>query len=133
MEEGEYMTRDNLNRMNRRQLGTAGEAAAERYLQGLGMRLLARNWRCRSGEIDLIFLDGELVVFVEVRTRTSARTFGTAAESIDARKQRQVMATSQVYLMQQRLMDRQVRFDVVSAEAEGDGTILHLDHIRSAF
>ncbi|AEI44358.1 YraN family protein [Paenibacillus mucilaginosus] len=132
MEKGERMTGGG-GRLNRRQLGAAGEAAAERYLRGQGMRPLARNWRCRSGEIDLILMDGELVVFVEVRTRTSNRSFGTAAESVDARKQRQVAATSQVFLMQQRLLDRQVRFDVISVEAQGDGAILSLDHIRSAF
>jgi putative endonuclease len=119
--------------LTRKQLGAAGEQHAEAFLKKQGYTILARNWRCRSGEIDIIALEGELVVFVEVRTRTSSARFGTPEESIDARKQHQVIATSQVYLHQNQLHDHQVRFDTISVYADQHGALKHLDHIRCAF
>ena len=66
--------------------GRSAEALALRHLCDQGLRLLTRNWSCRSGELDLVMLDGDTVVFVEVRYRRYA-AWGGALESIDARKQ----------------------------------------------
>lgn len=66
-------------------LGRAGEAVAARMLQGDGMQVLAQNWRCAAGEIDIVAVDGECIVAVEVKTRRTTR-FGHPFDAIDARK-----------------------------------------------
>ena len=119
-------------RLSKKQLGAHGESAAAAYLRQQGYIVLDRNWRCRSGEIDIVAADGELLVFVEVRTRSSTG-FGTPAESVDYRKQRQVMETAQVYLMHKKEHERQIRFDVVSVMSDTMGNVSAIDHIRSAF
>lgn len=130
MEEGRRLTD---SRLKRKELGAVGEAAAEQRLKEQGFRLLARNWRCRTGEIDIIALDGEILVFVEVRTRSGRRAFGTPLESVNVRKQRQIYETSQVYLHQERQHGRQVRYDVLAVQTDPTGALLHIEHIRNAF
>ncbi|MCM3273080.1 YraN family protein [Paenibacillus elgii] len=120
-------------RLSRKELGALGEAAAADHLLGQGLKLRARNWRCRTGEIDLIAEDREILVFIEVRTRSAGGTFGTPQESVNARKQRQVMETAQVYMHMQRLQDKQVRFDVISIQTDPTGAVRELEHIRNAF
>jgi putative endonuclease len=119
---------------NRRTIGMAGEDAAEAYLRSEGYTLLHRNWRCRSGEIDIVARKDETIVFVEVRTRTSEGRFGTAAESVDMRKQLQVRSTAQVYLQSHKLYGTSVRFDVIALTLTREtGGIKELKHITSAF
>ncbi len=77
--------------------GAQAELAASRYLQKHGLQLIAQNYRCRFGEIDLIMQDGETLVFAEVRLRNN-KNFGGAASSIDTRKQRKLICTAQHYL-----------------------------------
>jgi len=77
--------------------GAQAEQQALRYLEGHGLKLVARNYRSRFGEIDLVMRDGAALVFVEVRLRTHA-AFGGAAASIDARKQQRIIRTAQQYL-----------------------------------
>lgn len=119
--------------MSRRQLGQLGEEAAGRYLAGRGCRILARNWRCASGELDLIVLDGETLVFVEVRTRRDSLRMGTPEESVDLRKRRQIMATASVYIHLTGQHHRQARFDVVAVQTADDGAVTRLDHFPDAF
>ncbi len=94
--------------------GDAAEERAARFLERHGVRILARKYRTRLGEIDLIAKDGEVLVFVEVRMRSSAR-WGGAVESIDGRKRRRIEAAARHYLMR---LGREpaCRFDVVSLE-----------------
>ncbi len=77
--------------------GRAAEDYALAMLQKAGLRLLERNFRCRFGEIDLIMREGSVLVFVEVRHRSSAR-FGSAAESVTPRKLQRLLAAARVYL-----------------------------------
>lgn len=92
--------------------GQTAEAHAERYLASQGLKRVARNWRCRFGEIDLIMRDGDTLVFVEVRMRSHA-DFGGAAASVDAGKQRKLLAAAKLYLSA--LPDLPpCRFDVVA-------------------
>jgi putative endonuclease len=122
------------NRLTRKELGARGEQLAAEHLQQNGFRIVARNWRCRSGELDLIAENEEVLLFVEVRSRTNTGTFGTAQESIDVRKMRQVRETAQVYLhMKQREEGVPVRFDVICATYHLDGSLISLDHIANAF
>ena len=96
----------------RQLLGAEGERAAEKFLRRQRYTIVQRNYRCRSGEVDLIALDRSTVVFLEVKTRTQPG-FGSPFEAVDARKQRQIQRAAQQYLTENRLQDRDARFDVV--------------------
>ncbi len=98
-------------------LGGWGEQCASDYLQRQGFRILAQNFRCRFGEIDLIAEDSEYLVFVEVKTRRSTR-FGTPAQAVTPAKQRKLTLTAQSWL-QEHPTQRQPRFDVVEIYARG--------------
>lgn len=117
----------------RRLTGQLGEQAAASYLERQGFRILERNWRCRSGEIDLIAFDDETLVFVEVRSRTNPTRFGTAVEAVDYRKIKQVRDVAAVYLKLNAAYGRQMRFDVVAVTFQTDGNIAELKHIQGAF
>ncbi len=95
--------------------GAQFEALAAAWCQAQGWRILARNVRCRRGEIDLIALDGATLVFVEVRQRRSSR-FGTAIETVDARKRRRIALTAQYWLVGagRAHAHRAMRFDVLT-------------------
>jgi putative endonuclease len=96
------------------QLGHRAEERAEEYLRERGLRIVARNYRTRMGEIDLIATEGDALVFVEVRLRSSER-FGGAAASVDERKQRRVVAAARHYLSTLRV-EPPCRFDVVTLD-----------------
>ncbi len=107
---------------SRRELGKAGEDLALSHLLSLGYTLLERNYRGRRGEIDLVLRDGETVVFVEVKRRTSG-AFGLPEEAVDGRKQRRIAAVAAGYLARHGLADRPCRFDVVAVQG---GEVRHL-------
>jgi putative endonuclease len=94
--------------------GERGEEAAARYLEEHGLRIVARNFRTRMGEIDLVAQDGDVLVFVEVRLREDAR-FGGAAASVGPAKQRRLAAAARLYLARLGREPR-CRFDVVAVE-----------------
>ena len=111
--------------------GAAGEALAARHLEQQGLRIVARNVHLRHAELDLIAQDGGALVFVEVRLRSSAR-FGSAAESVDARKQRRIVRAATELLARGGLPRfSRVRFDVVAIDA----TVIPplVTHFRDAF
>ena len=81
----------------RKATGARGEALAAAYLRGLGYTIVATNWRCRRGEIDIIARDEATLVFVEVRTRSSGQA-GSAEESVTPAKQRRLAELAQTYL-----------------------------------
>ncbi len=115
----------------RKLFGDAGERAAVRYLKASGLKVLARQSRDRIGEIDVIALDGECIVFVEVKTRrTDAR--GRPAEAVTAVKQRQLTRAALAWLKRRQLLDRPTRFDVVAILWAENGQPV-IEHIRSAF
>ena len=106
--------------------GARAEELCAQLLQGAGLRVLARNWRCRHGEIDLIAEDGGTLVFAEVRMRSSA-SFGGAAESITAAKRSRLLAAARLYLSRRR--EAPARFDVFLI----DGATARVQWIRDAF
>jgi len=114
----------------RRQLGDAGEEAAAELLRKGGYRIVARNYRCRRGEVDLIAERGELLVFVEVRTRATA-AFGAPEETVGFRKRRRVVAAARDYLARRRGSERGARFDVVAVVDSPAGP--RLTHFENAF
>ncbi|NCA68537.1 MAG: YraN family protein [Sphingobacteriia bacterium] len=113
-------------RVSTRALGTAKEQLAESFLCRQGLRLVARNHRCRMGEIDLIMRDGATLVFIEVRYRHSER-FGTAAATVDHRKQRRLTAAANHYLLGHPTL-LPCRFDVVAISGED-----RIEWIKHAF
>jgi putative endonuclease len=97
----------------RKQLGTYGERLVEkRYIQA-GYILLDRNFRCRFGEIDLIFQKGDHLYFVEVRTKSSF-AYGTAEESVNWRKQSTIHKVSQYYMLQKKINTPHIHYDLVA-------------------
>jgi len=95
-------------------LGTGAEREAERFLERHGLAIVARNYRTRFGEIDLVARDGATLVFVEVRLRSSER-FGGGAESIGEHKRRRIVAAARQYLARVR-PEPPCRFDVVTLD-----------------
>lgn len=108
----------------RHALGRRGEDAAAEFLRRGGMDVLARNVRTAFGEIDLVAMDGGVVVFVEVKTRRGAG----ALEAVDARKQKRLSRLALVFLARAGWLDRAARFDVVAVGADGACT-----HVANAF
>lgn len=98
-----------------RALGRWGEALAAEWLERQGCVLVAANWRCRFGEIDLIVRDGDFLCFVEVKLRKN-KNYGQAGEFVDLRKQRKLTTTAQLYLSWHPTQ-LQPRFDVVEIYA----------------
>lgn len=111
-------------------VGALGEQLAVDYLQGLGLRVLARNWRCRYGELDVVVADDavQAVVFVEVKTRTTDR-FGGVAEAVTPVKVRRLRRLAGLWLSQQDARWESVRLDVVTVRI-GQGRSPELTHIE---
>lgn len=108
-----------------RRLGDAFEERARRQLESAGLRLLAHNFSTRFGELDLVMLDGNTLVFVEVRYRHSGR-FGSALESVTARKRERLVRAANGFLAAHpRHADRSCRFDVVSFDGAADTAAGH--------
>jgi putative endonuclease len=114
----------------RRELGRRGELMAEAFLRDRAYTIVARNYRCRAGEIDLVALDGRVLVFVEVRSRRGARV-GTPLESVDGRKQAQVARVAQHFLAARGWHERDARFDVVGIRFDAEPPAV--EHVRGAF
>ena len=107
-------------------LGQSAESRAEAFLKARGLKLVARNWRCRFGEIDLVMQDGATLVFIEVRLR-SRNDFGGAAASVTPAKQKKLLGTARQYLATLKTLPP-CRFDVVALS--GDAAP---EWIRNAF
>ena len=118
--------------MDRRSLGQFGEEQAARYLRRHGYAIIARNYNCRFGEIDLIARKRKYVVFVEVKLRKDDR-FAQAAEFVTRSKQERILATASLWLSQNET-NLQPRFDVVEVYApQGAEGPLQIRHLEDAF
>lgn len=116
----------------RRELGRAGEAAARAYLEQRGLVILAENFTCAAGEIDLIGREGETLVFVEVKTRRSL-AFGPPQLAVHRKKQQQIARAAQWYLAARRLHAVACRFDVLAVTFPGADGLPQIDWLRDAF
>jgi len=114
---------------DRRGLGLAGEERAARHLTDRGLDVVLRNWRCRMGELDLVALDGSVLVIVEVRQRRRADYGGAAASITHAKRRRIIRATRHLLMRRPDLARLPARFDVVAL----DGPDGRIDWIRAAF
>jgi len=110
--------------------GKAGELAARRFLENKGYDILETNWRFHRAEVDLIAKDGKILVFVEVKTRSSD-AFGKPEAFVDARKQRFLAEAASAY-MELTGHDWEIRFDIVSVLVNPGGEAL-LEHFEDAF
>jgi len=111
-------------------LGRRGERAAEKYLRRNGYRIVARNFRAAGAEIDLVAIDGDTLVFVEVKTRRS-RGAGAPEEAVDERKQTRMRRAAEVFARRYRAEEIEMRFDIVAVDASGKR--LEIELLRNAF
>ena len=107
--------------------GAYAEQLAETYLKKKGLKLLEKNYRCKTGEVDLIFEDKKTLVFVEVRFRSNI-AFGGAIGSIDARKQKKIISAAKHYLLKH--PDKACRFDAILLDSLTSSAI---DWLPNAF
>ena len=112
-------------------VGAYGERVAVAHLVAEGMVLLDRNWRGRTGEIDVVLREGAAVVFCEVKTRRSNR-FGAPAEAVVATKIRRLRRLAAQWLDETGVRPAEVRFDVVSVLPQPAGAA-RVEHVRGAF
>jgi putative endonuclease len=117
-----------------RLFGDRGERLAVRHLKKSGLKIVTRNYRNRFGEIDIIALDGQTIVFVEVKTRKS-NAAGNPLEAVDEAKQAKIIRVAEAYLKQRRLFENSVRFDVIGIVWNEDelNSKPELTHVRHAF
>ena len=115
-----------------RSLGARGERAAARRLRKAGLLIIAAGQRVRRGEIDLIAVDGETVVFIEVKTRRSHET-GHPAEAVDAKKQIQLTRLALEFLQSHQLLEYNWRFDIVAVTWPANAKRPTIEHFREAF
>lgn len=117
-------------KINNKQIGMRGEEIVANYLVGNDYYLLERNFRCRIGEIDIIAFDKEekKIVSIEVKTRRSIK-YGLPREAVDKRKQKHIISATKYYLLIKKLMNYQIRFDVIEVYLIGD--IYKINHIKN--
>ena len=117
----------------RRALGQLGERLAAEHLERLGFEVLARGYRTRVGELDLIVADARTIVFVEVKTRRAGS--GSPWDALHGRKRVQVRRMAAIWLAteQDRPRSADLRFDAVGVVIDGQGRLVSLEHLEGAF
>ena len=115
----------------RKQLGKKGEDIACMYLESQGLEVIERNWRCQSGEADIIAREEGVLAFIEVKTRRS-QAAGLPEDAVDLRKRRKYEKIATDYLFSHDLASTRIRFDVMALLLSNDGKAL-LRHHRDAF
>lgn len=108
------------------EVGATSEDRAARYLVRQGYRIVERNYRCKVGELDIVARDGDVLVFVEVRSRRST-AYGSALEAVGWHKQRKVSRVALAYLASRRPRFAEARFDVVAITGD------ELVHVKDAW
>jgi putative endonuclease len=115
----------------RKKTGAYGEQVAERYLIEQGYEILAKNWRCPEGELDLVVRQGQDLVFVEVRTRRGTR-LGTPEESITPAKQAKLIELAYAFLAAYEQSDYRWRIDVIAIVLDERGGVVRFNHLEAA-
>ena len=115
----------------RHSLGRRGEQLAAEHLERLGYRVVARNYRTRFGELDLVATDDYVLVFCEVKTRRSGDTWQNLGDA----KRRQVRSMGAIWLAEvhERPRTSELRFDAIGIRLDRDGALVSLDHLEGAF
>jgi putative endonuclease len=117
----------------RHSLGRRGEQLAAEHLERLGYRVVARNYRTRFGELDLVATDEYVLVFCEVKTRRAGS--GDPWENLGETKRRQVRSMGAIWLAEvdDRPRTSELRFDAIGIRIDRDGALVRLDHVQGAF
>lgn len=115
--------------MSLKEVQVFGEDAAQELLERRGMQVLARNWRCRWGELDLVAMDGATIVFVEVKCRNKDALYDPAL-AVDHRKRMRLRRLAEVFIAVEKPAYAGCRFDVVAVVA---GPAVRLQHLVDAF
>ncbi|MEW6201225.1 MAG: YraN family protein [bacterium] len=121
-----------LSYHKRRTIGNTGERAAARYLRDRGFLILHTNYRCYAGEIDIIARKLNLLVFAEVKTRSSA-DFAAPEESVTYSKEKKITNTASHYIDKYKLHNLECRFDIFSVYVNEKGRVTKVEHLPDAF
>lgn len=116
---------------SRLSLGARGEERCAAYLESIGYEIVEKNFRCKSGEIDIVAREGGDVVFVEVKTRRS-KYAGCASEAVNRDKRRKLFSAAEVYLAEREIGEVNCRFDVAEVYF-ADGSPVSVELIKGAF
>lgn len=114
-----------------KEMGRWGEARAREHLLAQGFQIHEQNWTCAEGEIDIIAQDGDMIVFVEVKTRSSHR-FGRPEDGVTVAKQRRLQRAAWRYLQVHDIEHAHWRIDVIAIDRDEQGWLARLDHYRNA-
>lgn len=112
-------------------MGAAGEAAALAHLEASGLRVIARDWRCRLGQLDLVCEEDGVLVAVEVKARRGDR-FGPPQEAVDGRKRAKLRALLEAFRLSTGRLDQACRIDVVAVRLDRHLQPVRCEHIRNA-
>lgn len=129
------MAKDNHSKSHDQRMtrGKISEEAGAQYLANQGYSIIQRNWRCRSGELDIIAEKHQTVVITEVRSRSQyGYRYGSALEAIPPHKIKQVRNTALIYLQHNNLLNRPIRFDVLAVTMHNN-EVITIEHIKNAF
>ncbi len=125
------MTGENSKGHQNAGVGNKGEELATAFLERSGLKIIERNFRCKSGEIDIVARDGNTLVFIEVKSRKTL-SYGVPQLAVTPFKQRQISKAALTWLGRNRLHDTPARFDVIAILLEG--SYQHrIEHIKNAF
>ena len=116
----------------RSRLGARGEEIAREYLAAKGYEILATNFRCPWGEVDIIARAGDYLVFAEVCTQRGPSGFGTPQESLSRRKRERLVATAQTYIQSCSTPPAEWRIDLIALQMDRRGGIGQVEHIENA-
>ena len=116
---------------HRKILGTEGEKSAEKFLKKNGFKIVEKNYRNRFGEIDIIAMEEDCLVFVEVKTKSNVE-FAEPETWVDFRKQNQLIKMASYYLSEKDINNTECRFDVVGVTIKANNK-KEIVHLRSAF
>jgi putative endonuclease len=117
--------------MNDKTIGQRGEDAAAAFLERSGFTIVERNWRCKSGEVDIVALDEDTLVLCEVKTRRSISK-GSPEDAVTLAKQRKIVRLAEAYIQRAQIEPANVRFDVITLLVLAEDRAL-LRHHRAAF
>lgn len=109
--------------------GKLGESLAEKFLINKGYKIIDMNYKNKIGEIDIIALDKDVLVFVEVKSRTS-NIYGNPYEAVNFKKQKKIVYASLIYLKYKKILDMQLRYDIIEVYLTKKYKI---NHIENAF
>ncbi len=112
-------------------VGKEGEEFAYNIVKRMGYKILEKNYRCSIGEVDLIALDGDVLVFIEIKTRR--HSIGYAKEAVNRKKRKKLLLVASYYMKKKKLYNRKVRFDVIAIQVDSKGKQTKFELIKNAF